>query len=119
QAFDPKRLELAGEPRRLPDRAGYAFNASREAAFDALGTGLVYTSPFAVSEQLSWFDRSGHVTRTAGPVGEYRVPVLAPDGRRLAFDRMPPTNDGRKVVVLDLETETLTNITSSRSNDWA
>ncbi|HEV3140174.1 MAG TPA: protein kinase, partial [Vicinamibacterales bacterium] len=120
QAFDTNRLQLVGDVRRLPDRIGYSYNATREAAIAASESGhLVYVSPLPGNEQLTWFDRSGKVAQKVGGVGEYRVPALSPDGRKLAFDRIPPANDGRKVWVLDLETETLTRITASRSNDWA
>ncbi len=61
---------------------------------------MVYMAPFSTTEQLTWFDRSGNISGTVGAVGEYRVPMLAPARHKLAFDRMPPGSDGRKVWVL-------------------
>ena len=120
QVFDVRRLQVSSEPRRLPDRVGYDYNADREAEFDASDSGqLVYLPPQSNTDQLTWFDRSGRVIQTVGPVGEYRVPELAPDGKKLAFDRLPAGSAGSQIWVLDLDTDTSTRITSNRSNDWA
>jgi serine/threonine protein kinase/Tol biopolymer transport system component len=88
QPFDPRRLELKGEPVPVAeDVPGASFSASSTGV-------LVYRSGPAilpqiqggtVRGQLTWFDRQGHVTGTAGEPDTYNVGItLSPDGTRVA-----------------------------------
>jgi Tol biopolymer transport system component len=85
QAFDDKRLELAGEPVPVAeqvdfDRAGGFFSASTNGvlAYRSGGAGQLV--------QATWFDRQGKVLGTAGEPGEFVTWLsLAPDEARAAI----------------------------------
>ena len=91
QPFDPRRLELSGDAVPIAEQVfllqGFSASSNGKLAYRAIG---------AQANQLSWIDRSGKATATAAPPGIYNNFRLAPDDKRVAFDR---PND---VWVMDL-----------------
>jgi Tol biopolymer transport system component/predicted Ser/Thr protein kinase len=94
QAFDVRRLELAGEAvpiaEGLPLTGPALFSASANGVL-AYATGGVAGT---ITTQLTWFDRSGKLLGTAGEPGEYTVLTLSPDGTRVAVSRIDPQAAG-------------------------
>ncbi len=90
QAFDPDRLELAGEPFRLAENvivtaAGFArFTLSANGVLAFVAGGGVDTV------QLTWTDRSGKRLGEAGSADRWLHPSLSPDGRFAALIRYEP-----------------------------
>jgi Tol biopolymer transport system component len=87
QKFDPKKLEVSGEPIVIADDvynvgigAVHAFSTSQNgvlAYFGGAGSSL---------SQLVWKDKAGSVVGTAGGPGDYQRPQLAHDGRHFLFE---------------------------------
>ena len=103
QAFDARRLELAGEAvpiaEGLPDSGPPLFSVSTTGvlAYRTGGAG-----PNAAN-QLTWFDRAGKVLGTVGDPGQYNTLALSPDGTRVAFDRNDPQAAGRGGVMGNMD----------------
>ncbi len=95
QAFDVRRLELAGEAipiaEDLPDLGIPFFSASATGVL-AYRTGAGSAQP---ALQLTWFDRAGKILGTVGEPGQYNTMALSPDGTRVAFSRNDPQSAGK------------------------
>jgi eukaryotic-like serine/threonine-protein kinase len=84
QPFDPDRRELTGERRALRQNVvvdegghgGYSFSDRGTIAYRAISGSR--------QDTLNWFKRSGAFETTIGEPGDYTVPRLSPDGRKLA-----------------------------------
>jgi Tol biopolymer transport system component len=65
------------------------------AAFSVSPTTLAHRAGGAARRQLVWVDRAGKVTGTVGPPDDAAMsnPALAPDGRRVAVNRIVQGND--------------------------
>ena len=85
QAFDPRRLALAGEPIVVAEPVG---SMGSYACFSASANGtLIYRAGTEQNFQLTWFDRQG---KTLGTIGESRTAMslaLSPDAARVAVSR--------------------------------
>jgi DNA-binding winged helix-turn-helix (wHTH) protein len=84
QAFDAKRVRLAGEPLPIAPNVTY-FRPSASACFSVSDNGvLIYQTGFPVSE-LNWYDRAGRVIGAAAPPAPYGGQLrISPDARRVA-----------------------------------
>jgi len=79
-SFDPRRLEISGEPVELiADRGSSEFTVSEE------GT-LAYVSGAWEGGELVWVDRRGREESLGAPLRPYSYPRLSPDGKRVALD---------------------------------
>jgi serine/threonine protein kinase len=87
QAFDTRRLEMAGEAvpiaEGLNNSAAPQFSASLTGVL-AYRSGIVQAIPIT---QLTWFDRTGKSLGTIGEPGRYNTVAISPDGTRVAFNR--------------------------------
>jgi Tol biopolymer transport system component len=96
QAFDARRLELAGEAvpiaEGLPDIGRPPFSVSTTGVL-AYRTGGSVGGP--TTTQLTWFDRAGKILGTVGEPGQYNAMALSPDGTRVAVSRNDPQAVGR------------------------
>lgn len=115
QAFDPRRLELRGNPMPVAEQAGGG-NAKRTGAgagFSASADGtLVWKpGPSARMAQLTWLDRSGKVLGTLGEPAETTNPAPSPDGQRVLATIRDQATGGRDIWVYDLVRNTLRRIT--------
>ena len=95
QAFDARRLELAGDA--VPIAEGLAYIGVPQFSVSTTGV-LIYrigdvTTP-EYSQQLTWFDRAGKILQTVGEPGQYTTVSLSPDGARVAFDHRDPQAAG-------------------------
>ena len=98
QPFDPRKLELVGEPIRIAEQVSAAnFWASRT------GT-LVYVSntPASNVDQLTLFDRQGKTVGTVGEAGKYDSVAFSPDGKRVVAALINPHSLGENLWMMDL-----------------
>jgi serine/threonine protein kinase len=88
QRFDPRRLELEGDP--FPAVAeSIGFNLSNSAAgFSVSENGiLAYRSGNTTGRQLTWLDESGRPAGALGVPGTYLSPAISGNGQRVAVER--------------------------------
>jgi Tol biopolymer transport system component len=112
QPFDPKTGRLSGTAASIAEQVRY-FLSTGGAAFATSGAGtLVYQSGH-VRNRLVWFDRSGRETGTVGLPGAYLGLAVAPDGRRILFDRTLPGPETYDVWSMDVERGVETRITTN------
>ena len=111
QRFDWKTGRLSGEPFAISEHVRY-FLATCSAAFALSRSGtLVYQAQDDV-RRLVWIDRTGREVGTVGPPGGYVRFSIAPDGRRVFFDRARPGIGTPDIWSIDLERGVETRITS-------
>src|SRR5579862_5685393 len=105
QAFDLKKLVLAGEPAVLAHRVqiGLTRGMSR-AAFSASQNGvLAYrTRTETGHSELVWFDRQGRRLSGIGEPADYSNPALSPDEKRLVVSRTDEQSRARNLWLFDL-----------------
>jgi Tol biopolymer transport system component len=105
QPFEPRRLQLSGEPVAIgdaPGGLGNGYTSSRAVSVASTGS-LAYLSDPFVNTRLVWFDRSGKETGTvAAPPGRYSEINMAPDGRRAAVVRVASPFES-DIWIADLE----------------
>ena len=102
QRFDPRALQLKGEPfpvSEQPFTAGYFWVSPFTASVNG---SLVYWGRSQPLEKLVWFDRAGRELSEAAPAGSYSTLALSPDGRRLAMSRLDSETNNADIWVLDL-----------------
>jgi Tol biopolymer transport system component len=97
QAFDARRLVLAGQPKVLANRVAHGYN-SQTSDFSVSANGvLAWRSLSGAARQLAWFDRNGKQVRGLDARGPYFNPSLSPDRKRIAVSRLdsllPPTGN--------------------------
>ncbi|HXO44563.1 MAG TPA: protein kinase [Candidatus Cybelea sp.] len=86
QLFDPRKLELRGEPDTVTDRIGFFYSFG---FFSASTNGvLVYRTGVGGASRLTLFDRQGNVRGAGGEQGNYYGLALSPDGTRAAVSRI-------------------------------
>jgi serine/threonine protein kinase/Tol biopolymer transport system component len=111
QRFDPESGRVTGEPFSIAERVRY-FLSTGAGSFAASRTGtLAYQSQDDVM-RLVWLDRIGREVGTVGPPGHYLSVSIAPDGRRILFDRARPGIGTYDVWSFDLERGAETPVTS-------
>jgi len=83
QDFDAGRLELAGQPFTVAERAGRS--TAGESAVSASPTGiLAYDTASLRFGRLTWFDRLGNALNSPAPDGDYTDFRLSPEEKSLA-----------------------------------
>ncbi len=96
QRLDVARSTLVGDAVNVADPVAAVGNAAVYASgFSVSTTGLIaYRSAVVARRQLVWFDRTGKVLNTFGPVDEsgLSAPKLSPDDRRVAVARAQQGN---------------------------
>ena len=126
QAFDARRLELAGEAvpiaEDLPEVGPAFFSVSTTGVLTyRTGSGSGYPAL-----QLTWFDRAGKILGTVGEPGQYNTLALSPDGARVAFSRNDPQATGRggggqgnmDIWLYEFSRGAGTRLTFDPSRDW-
>jgi hypothetical protein len=115
QPFDASKLQFRGEAVPVAEHVAITgltgiFSAS-PAGVLAYRTGIAPTNG---AFQLTWFDRQGKVTGTAGePTNDWGL-VLSPDATRTARRDAPPTSRG-DIWMLDLARGVRTRFTFRQS----
>jgi serine/threonine protein kinase/Tol biopolymer transport system component len=116
QPFDPRRLEVTGDPFTIADQVRYWFSRYADLSVSANGV-LTYASGSDLSHQLIWYDRAGRQLATVGALGEYRHLDLSHDDKRVLLERFDPRVETADDWVLDLLREIPDRLTSDPSND--
>jgi Tol biopolymer transport system component len=125
QAFDARRLELAGEAvpitEDLPDLGPPTFSVS---ATDVLAYRTAVAAGISTT-QLTWFDRAGKMLGTIGEPGQYPTVALSPDGTRVAVSRNDPQAEGRggsrgntDIWLYEFSRGTSARLTFDPGSDW-
>jgi serine/threonine-protein kinase len=107
--FDPKELQLEGEPVRIA--TGVALTGAGIAQFAVAENGTVAYIP-EEPRSLVLVDRDGRSRPATDEKRNFHAPMFSPDGRRIATDFNSP--DGRDVWVLDVDARLLTRATFER-----
>jgi eukaryotic-like serine/threonine-protein kinase len=104
QAFDAGKLELQGEAFPVANQVLLPPSPAKGfAAFSASWNGvLVYETLGHSTTELDWFDRQGRRLGVVGEPGEFSIPALSPDEKRLAVTRMDTQLGTRDLWLFDL-----------------
>jgi serine/threonine protein kinase len=87
QPFDAASLQLSGEPVTVADHVSFTATPPQIAvSADTNGT-LMYLANSRPERQMVWYDRSGIELGRAAMTGQGRGVSLAPDGKRVVFER--------------------------------
>jgi dipeptidyl aminopeptidase/acylaminoacyl peptidase len=124
QAFDIRRLELAGEAVPIAQGMGNgappAFSASMTGVL-AYGTGEFNGSAGSIT-QLTWYDRSGKALEIVGEPSLYNTVALSRDGTRAAVNRQAAPGPGGRpaadIWVYDFARNTSARLTTGPAFDW-
>ena len=112
QPFDPRRIELTGEPEPIADHI--AVNGSTvRAMFSASENGsLIYQAGVAQTGwDLTWWDREGKQAGAIPQPDRYIGTALSPDGARLAVAIFVGNTGIGDIWVFDLNRQTRTRLT--------
>jgi Tol biopolymer transport system component len=121
QPFDPKRLELTGDPFPLADRVVYDVAYFR-GVFAAAGEVLVHARGEAVADrELHWLDmQTGEIEEEVlGEPARIYVAELSPDDRYAALVIEEPETARNDLWIQDLDRGTRTRFTFDPRNEWA
>jgi eukaryotic-like serine/threonine-protein kinase len=117
QQFDPRRLELSGDPFRLAEDVG-ANPANGATAFTISNNGeLVYRVGGGAESYLRWVDRNGKDVGASGARAVYQNPALSPDLQRIAVSEIDGISGD--IWILDLLRGTHTRFTIDPATDNA
>jgi len=115
--FDPRSLELVGDPAPAfePVRC---LREDNFLAASAAGNRLVYLSWFG-RRRLVWVDRKGRELGTLGEIGGYTDVRISPDGRKVAAAlRDPAHGQSQDIWVLDAFRGTGSRITAELTDEF-
>jgi hypothetical protein len=116
QPFEPARLSPSGDPVLIAEHVGGMVPSAiyGNVGFSASENGTLLYRPDSVFEtHLVWVDRVGKQIGEPYPTGLYTNPVLSPDGKLVAFDRVI---DHADVWLMDLERRITSRFTIQQSN---
>ena len=111
--FDPRRLEVHGEPVTVLENVALKSGGAGEIAISPNGT-LAYLTG-TIGQQLVEVDRRGAEKVVLAKIDAYRDPRVAPDGRHIALTVGPPPYYS-DIWVYDLISGTLTRLTTGGTN---
>ena len=115
--FDPRSLELAGEPEPAFEQVRYG-TEDNVLAVSAAGTRVAYL-PWSMRRRLVWVDRKGRELGTLGDIGGYEDVRISPDGGKVAVTlRDPSHGQNQDVWVLDASRGTGSRITAERTDEF-
>ena len=101
QAFDVERLELKGQAFVVEGGVGRSSTGSGSYSVSGTGT-LAYAGTLSTPGRLTWFDRGGTPSESAGPPGDYTDFRLSPDQTRLAASLVDPKTGFPDIWIMDL-----------------
>jgi eukaryotic-like serine/threonine-protein kinase len=122
QGFNPSTLEAQGKPALFLRDVG-AVETLSLAPLSVSSTGLlVYQTISPSTRQLVWMDREGKQTGVLGEPGEWGLPRIAADGRRVVCSRLAP--DRRRADLWLFEGDAMSRLVSipdadARSPVWS
>ena len=103
QKFDPQRAELSGSA--IPVARNIQYDRFVQGgAFSVSDNGLLVYAPAGTgsNSELTWMDRTGKALGTLGEPGQYILPSISPDGKRVAVGTKPP-NAREKIWIYDVD----------------
>ena len=101
--FDPKLLQVTGEPMPVASKVN-SFFPTGAADFSVSARGAIAYQGFVARSQLVWVDRQGRQTGTIGPDKlAVKSGRLSPDGRRLAAAVYDVERGGQDIWTFDLQ----------------
>ena len=101
QAFDAGRLELRGQA--FVVEGGIGRSSTGAGSYSVSGTGtLAYAGTLSTPGRLTWFDRGGNPSDSAGSLGDYTDFRLSPDQTRLAASVADPKTGFPDIWITDL-----------------
>ncbi|MBM3757731.1 MAG: hypothetical protein FJW38_27590 [Acidobacteria bacterium] len=113
--MDPKTLQFQGEPFTVAENVMVNVSNGRAAFSVSPGGVLAYRggAASALIRQLAWYDRSGRRIAPLGKPAALFLPVISPDGKRLALyiDGSSGVRSSGDAWVMDLSTEVVTRLT--------
>jgi eukaryotic-like serine/threonine-protein kinase len=118
QRFDPKKLELSGEPTPILTDVQYSPRIAK-AVFAATNSGLLVAQEGTDSggAQLLWFDRKGQQIGVALKPGIYGNIFLSPNGKTVSSDTTDSASQNTDIWTYDLETQSAKRLTFDPSID--
>jgi eukaryotic-like serine/threonine-protein kinase len=109
--FDEKSAQVRGNPIRIAESVLIG-NPPGYAPFSVAGQRtLAYSTPFAKSRQLAWYDRSGKRLATVGDPGDYSTPHLSRDEKRIAVGIREETKTNTDIWTFDTVRGTWSRLT--------
>jgi Tol biopolymer transport system component len=118
QRFDPKRVELKGDPVPVAEHVLTFGNAAGANFFASSNGVLAYrTGSRGADFELAWFNRSGKRLSAVGSPGQFTNPALSPDERWLAVGKMDLQAKTRDLWLYDLVRGTSTRLTFDPGDD--
>jgi eukaryotic-like serine/threonine-protein kinase len=112
QPFDADRLEITGDTVPVADANVQAMVGIGAAApFSVTGAGVLAYRSFGADTQLTWFDRSGKRLADVGAPERYNAVELAPDGTRIAVERIEPRGNDPSIWLRDADGYSPTGLT--------
>ncbi len=115
QSFDFSRNQLVGNPVRIAEQV--AANAGFWASYSLATNGVLILLEKEIDRQLAWFNRAGKKLETVGRTGQYTIPKLSPDGKRLVIGRANPQTQSSDIYLFDLAGGASTPFTFDPSQD--
>ena len=101
QAFDAERLELRGQAFLVEGGVGRSSLGYGPFSVSGAGT-LAYAGALSTPGRLTWFDRGGTPSESAGSLGDYTDFRLSPDETRLAASIADPKTGFIDIWITDL-----------------
>jgi len=112
QPFDPRRIELSGEPVPIAEHVAVNGATARPLFSSSQAGTLVYQSgETSGGWNLLWFDRDGKRTGSIAQADRYLAPTLSPDGTRLAVMIFSGAQGIGDIWTFDLTRGTSTRLT--------
>ena len=101
QAFDAERLELTGQAFVVEGGVGRSSTGGGTHSVSGTGT-MAYAGVLSTPSRLTWVDRGGTSSESAGPLGDYTDVRLSPDHTRLAASVSDPKTGNPDIWITDL-----------------
>jgi dipeptidyl aminopeptidase/acylaminoacyl peptidase len=112
QPFDPRTLEISGEPRVLAEHVSVYGEYLGIGNFSVSSTGALVLDASRLLTRLQWLDRSGRSLGTLGEPDLYWDPRLSPDGTKVAFDLYDSGTQTTQIWVRDVSRGVQSRLTS-------
>jgi eukaryotic-like serine/threonine-protein kinase len=110
--FDPRRLELAGDPFPIAEQIStFAASATGVLFYWTGNPSLSGLAAGNITGKLTWFDREGKVLATAGDLAPYSDLALSPDGKRVALSSVDPRTQLRNISLYEFARGVTTRLT--------
>lgn len=117
--FDPERVEIRGEARRIIQKVLYsASNSATAASVNARGD-LVYPPFTRELRRLVWYGRDGQSRRELIQDEDIWGPSLSRDGKHLLMHQVAPESGESVIFRIDLERGTKTLMTPAPRNGFS